>query len=439
MISKANAHPVVSDLYTIDDLAYIIQHPHVLGHLCGYTELTELHSDWIKYVFDTNDHTTLLAHRGSMKTSAMEIGCIRRLLTNPNDRIMYMRRSFTEAADIVQNIGKMMELPEIRELFRFAHGESWKYVKNRQDGIEFSFKKKPSKEPSIFPKGCEGGVTGTHCSKAIMDDIVALKSRTSEAERKHIEIVARDVYSSVIDPNHHVSLIGTRYHRDDYFSIAPKGPKFNCYDTGLLSEVQIAEKRGTESPIGFAAQYLLEIVTPEGAVFADVKEGKWVNAGVHRTRAHLDTAFGGGDYCALTIASELGSGTIQLIGFAYKGSINDWIPTVVNTLRKYKCRTIYVETNSDKGWSASILKKYDMNVKPYIESTNKVNKISTYLGECWSRIYVDTEVSDDVYVDMIATWEPDNKGYDDAPDSAASLCRECFTGIKASRANRYAK
>ena len=55
--------------YDWSHIEQIRQHPHILGHLGGKSLLTEMHSDWIRYIWDTTRSRSLKAHRGSYKST----------------------------------------------------------------------------------------------------------------------------------------------------------------------------------------------------------------------------------------------------------------------------------------------------------------------------------------------------------------------------------
>jgi hypothetical protein len=61
-------------------------------------------------------------------------------------------------------------------------------------------------------------------------------------------------------------------------------------------------------------------------------------------------------------------------------------------------------------------------ISTYHESEKKHVKITDYLGEAWKNIEWAGETDPD-YMEQVIDWMPDTEP-DDAPDSAASLCRE---------------
>ena len=84
----------------------IAQHPHIIGHIIGKSKLTDIHSEWIKWIWCAGSDTlAIMAHRGSYKTTAIDlVGTIWWLLFNPSDRVFIIRKTFTDAAKVTSAI-----------------------------------------------------------------------------------------------------------------------------------------------------------------------------------------------------------------------------------------------------------------------------------------------------------------------------------------------
>jgi len=429
-----------SSLYTEEDLLTIAKYPATtLGKLSGFPDFTTLHDRWVLHCWKGDGrHKKLTASRGCFKTSACTIvGTIWWLLFHPNESVLILRKSFEDASSVLTAICKIMEMPEIRELFAFAHGEAWTYSIKRKDCVDFSFRRSAGKDLSITAKGLDGSLTGVHCSAAILDDVVTIKDKLSAAERKRTELILRDVYTSIIDRGRGVTILGTPWHPLDALSTIPieDSMSFNIYECNLFTPEQIAEKRKTETAVGWASQYEMRHISGESNPFADLKETTWQTTGIDKVYAHVDTAYGKGDFCAVTIGAKRFNGDIQIVGLCTKLSISDWLPFLVDKLKFYRVKKVFVEDNCDKGWTSSRLKERGLLVGSYLESTQKVHKISTFITEAWDDCYFDTNQSDEQYLAMISGWDP-TTDYDDAPDSLASLIRACFAKSK-SKANRW--
>jgi hypothetical protein len=431
-----------SCFFTIDDLALIREYPHILGHLAGYKDLTILHSNWVRYVweYDGEKLRSMMAHRGSFKTSGVTVvGAVWRLLFHPDQTIMILRKTHAEAVDTVATIAKIFHMQEIRELFFFAHGEypEFKLERIGEGKLDFSFKKKTDIAPSIIGMGSSSPLTGKHADIVIVDDLSTLLSRLSRAEREMDKQIWREVATNIVNRNGFCRYVGTPWHPDGVESIIPTPIKFPYSITGLISEANLAEIKLNTTPTLFACNYELEFVSSENALFKDPVWGDWMTDEIEGVRAHLDMAYGGGDTTALTIAARRSSGKIQAVGFRFTGNGADWLNRIGEILKMYKCRIVATENNADKGWTVKELKNRGFAVKDYNESTNKVHKISTYLWECWPNL-VWCKETDPEYMVQITDWTAEQKsaGLDDSPDSAASLCR-AFYSKKASMVSRW--
>ena len=85
------------------------------------------------------------------------------------------------------------------------------------------------------------------------------------------------------------------------------------------------------------------------------------------------------------------------------------------------CWPLYNENNGDKGFVNKEFRKRNRWSKEYREDQNKYVKISSYLKKWWPRI-VFLEGTDPEYISEIMDY-PEDAEHDDAPDSAACICR----------------
>lgn len=428
------------DVQTGAWLSAVKQSPHLLGHLLGFEELLPLHSDWIKECWDTKGPHGLMAFRGSYKTSAVvTTGIIRYLLFRPNTRILVIRKTHTDACRIVKAVSRAFDRPEVQTLFAFAHGIAPKKIADADGHILFNFKTTFSPEPSLLAFGIRDAITGTHADVIIADDIIGEQDRGSRAEREAVKMKIRELAANIIDPGALTIWLGTKWAQGDgwdvieSFTEVKKYPESKC--NTFIPQDEIEAKRQTLTPFLYAINYELELIADDSLLFKEptyAKDWDFLKSG---TLAHLDAAFGGADYCALTIAAPLrqeGSHTVyQIVGFTYEGNVKQWIPEVVRLCKKYRVRTIYLETNPDQGYTAEKLEDSGMRTKTYFERQNKHIKISTYLFDVWRHLEWSPE-TDDEYMSQILDYQ-EGSAPDDAPDSAASLFREGFSAKKINR------
>lgn len=413
----------------LDYARQVKQTPILLGKLLGYAKLRDLHNEWITSTWDVGPGLRCLqSYRGSYKsTSIILVGIIRYLLFRPNARIILIRKTFTDAAAMVQAISSAFDKPELQALFYEAHGVWPAKTIDGNGRLSFNFKSTKTPEGNLAAYGIGNSITGTHCDVLIADDVVTLKDRTSPAERETTKEYLREVLANVADPSAVKIITGTPWHRNDAFSEIAKITEIKKYPIeqfNMLTPEEEADKRRSTNPFLWACNYSLEFISDDSLLFQDPQYGPmdveaWRNPGI-TVSAHLDAAYssGGGDYCALTIKAGK-----NVIGFIYGGNVMDWYGFIKTACGKYHVREIFLETNGDHGYCARDLREMGLPTITYAEKENKEIKIQTYLYAEWQDLIFDPE-TDPEYLNQILDYSPESKGHDDAPDSLASLIRQ---------------
>ena len=87
------------------------------------------------------------------------------------------------------------------------------------------------------------------------------------------------------------------------------------------------------------------------------------------------------------------------------------------------CAPVFCEDNADKGFLVKEIrrKQPDLPVRLYHEKENKYQKISEYLRKWWEHI-IWIQGTDKEYLNQIMDYTEEAE-HDDAPDSAACVCR----------------
>jgi hypothetical protein len=398
--------------------------PHLLGHLLGFDKLLPLHSEWIKEVWDSPGSHALMAFRGSYKTTAVVvIGIIRYLLFFPNARIFLIRKTFAEAARYVRVISSCFNKPELQALFHEVHGLIPEKTTDNAGELSFNFKTSGTAESNITAYGIGTAITGGHTDVIIADDIITLEDRTSRAERESVKEHIRELAANIIDPGKLTIWLGTKWAQGDGWDVIGEFTEIKKYPVeqyNFLPKEEIEEKRRRLTPFLFAVNYSLELMADEALLFQEPRYGPF-DVETWRTMpviAHVDAAYGGEDTCAMTIMAGN-----HAIGFSHEGHIQGWYEFIKAQYKKYHCREILLETNSDKGYVAKELRALGLNTNTYAEQSNKAIKISTYLYGAWSDI-IWYEGTDPNYMEQILDYRPGGGGHDDAPDSAACCIRQ---------------
>lgn len=421
---------MINDVYSPEDLRRIAANPHIIGWLVGKDKLGPLHSKWIKDLWLPKRHTALQAHRGAYKTTACtEVGIVWRLLFNPNNRIALIRETWAGSNDTLKTIATYMNHELVQELFRALHGIYPRATVERDGRLVYSFKETITKEGSVDAYGIDTVPTGSHYDDILADDIVTIKDRFSRAKRERTKENVREIMTNILDPGKFMRNVGTPWHKEDAWEILPGAVKYDVYQTGILDDQQIEEKRATTTRVMFAANYELIHENTADLIFANADMGPWVE-GAGRVYAHIDASYGGKDTTALTLMQHRDSGGIQAWGKVYKGHVETSLPLILRDLALRAVGVVYCETNGDKGFLAKLMKKGPARangvkrVETYHEKQNKHLKIVNHLGHHWDDITWDPNTDPD-YLSQICDYAEGSEP-DDAPDSAASLLREVF-------------
>jgi hypothetical protein len=423
-----------------DILLKIRKWPHLLGHAIGKTRLKELHSEWIRYMWESYTSVALQAPRGTYKTTALDIvGPIWWLLFHPNDRIAIIRKTATDACDIIKTISAVMKLSEVQCIFQYAHGMIPYAQIDRDNKLVFNFKGTVTPEGNIDGYGIDGNYTGKHYEKILVDDVITRKDRWSRAERERVKNGIRELQTNVLEPGQPLMATGTPWHKKDAWEVLPEPRKYYHEDCQILSPEELELKKKLTTPALYAINHLLKHIASEDALFKDPVMGKWDwRTNPSAPVSHLDAAFDGSHTNAFTILQDRLDGKIQGIGKVYSGNVKDWKQHLSAWYNKYHVKCMYNETNPDKGFTADMLEAADvgMSVERYDESMNKMAKISTVLYKYWKDIIWDEDETDEEYMAQVTEWiagqEPD-----DAPDSVSSLLREWKEGGSAYAAALY--
>lgn len=176
--------------------------------LLNYNDLNRhAHKEVTDALESSTKRKLLILPRGTFKTSIGSVGFpIWLLINNPNLRIMLDSELYTNSKNRLREIKQHMESERLVSLFgefktRGVWSESEIIIKQRT---------KILKEPSIFVSGIGASKTGAHADVIIADDLNSpLNSNTTEGCQKVIDHYR--MYTSILDPNGTLVVIGTRY------------------------------------------------------------------------------------------------------------------------------------------------------------------------------------------------------------------------------------
>ena len=93
---------------------FLLTNPYKMGHLLGFTRLTELHNGWIKEMIRGKEDKTLQAHRGSYKTTCVSIALSLIVVLLPNCKTLFMRKTDNDIKEVISQVKKILQSPQMR-------------------------------------------------------------------------------------------------------------------------------------------------------------------------------------------------------------------------------------------------------------------------------------------------------------------------------------
>lgn len=399
--------------------------PYKIGHFVGFKDLTELHNEWLRSFLYSRESQTLLAHRGSYKTTDLSLFLGIHLIERPNENVIFFRKTDTDVAEVVNQVSKILKTGVMQRICEVIYGQPLALLRDTANEIHTNICTSTKGASQIVGLGIGTSITGKHADIVVTDDIVNLRDRVSKAEREKTKIQYMELQNIVNRGGRFINT-GTPWHKEDAISLMPNVQKYDCYSTGLISREKLEELRHSMSDSLFAANYELKHIADADAMFREPKftgETRSLFGGL----SHIDAAYGGGDSTAFTAFKELPDGRIIGLGKRWAKHVDDCLAEIQTIQDRFRLGSVACEKNADKGYLAKELQKMGLSPFLYSETTNKFIKISTYLKQNWERIEWLTE-TDPEYINEILDYS-EFAEHDDCPDSAASLLRRMETKI----------
>ena len=399
---------------------FLTRHPEKFGKMVGFTKLTDLHGGWMRKMLAIEEpDMTLQGHRGAYKTTCLSIVLVLILILLPNKRTLFARKTDDDVKEIINQVRKILATPQVAYFVQVIYGVQLKLTTDNAMEINTNLTTDSRGTSQLVGMGIGGSITGKHFDYIFTDDIVNLKDRKSKAERERTKAIYQELIN-IRNPGGRIINTGTPWHKEDAFEIMPPAEKYDCYTTGLLSREEIEELRRSMAPSLFAANYELQHIAAEDALFKTpprfFTQTEMLRDGV----PHIDAAYGGEDYTAFTIGRRWGD-KIYMYGRIWHKHVDAVLGICIEETRRLMGGPIREETNGDKGYLAKEIVRAGHSASPYSEKENKYIKISTFLRKWWDSIEW-LEGTDPEYLNQILSYTEDAE-HDDAPDSAACVCR----------------
>jgi len=402
-------------------IRWFLEHPDELGRRVGFKDLTPMHGEWIREMVNGSGDYTLQAHRGSYKSSCLAVAIAMLIVLRPTKNIIFLRKTDNDVAEMLGMVGKILRQEIMGDLAAMCYGRPLMITGESASHLSTNLWQSPMGAPQLFGLGIRSSITGKHAWYVITDDICNKDDRESRAERERTK-TQYDELQNIRNKGGRIINLGTPWHKQDVFTKMPNIHRYDCYTTGLITKEQLAQLRQSMAPSLFAANYELKHIASTEVIF-DTAPRFTDDAGKLRDGlAHVDAAYGGGDCTAFTCGRRDRDGeTIYLYGKLWHKPVDRVIGEIIDESRRLMCEPIKCERNGDRGFLERELRERGAYASGYDERMNKFVKIATYLKKWWPKI-VFLEGTDPEYIDQILDYT-ENAEHDDAPDSAACVCR----------------
>jgi len=401
-------------------LSLIKKYPYKIAVNIGFKDIKEYpHNEWMKDILFGNDEYTLLAHRGSYKSSCLSVCIALIMVLFPQDNIIFLRKTDNDVAEMVRMVDKALMSDFMQQLSQIIYGKPIILTECSLSAITTNLYLTASGASQLIGIGLKSSITGKHANFVITDDICNVLDRISRADRERTKLQYQEL-QNVCNRGGRIINLGTKWHKEDVFTLTKNIHTYSYKDTHLISDEKIAELKESMLPSLFACNYELKIIAAEDVIFTNPVTGGDASMIEQSNYCHIDAAYGGSDYTAFTICRKT-DGKYYVFGKLWRKHVDDCEDEIISWRKRFNAGRIYCETNADKGYLAKDLRRKGERVTEYAENENKFIKIVSYLKAEWKNV-IFVEGTDEEYIEQITDYN-ENADHDDAPDSLASIIR----------------
>lgn len=408
----------------------IYKHPEKVGISVGFEDLTEIHGEWIRQMVWGDGDYTLMAHRAAYKSSCLAVAISLMMVFYPTKNIIFLRKADNDVSEMIRMVTKILKSQVLIDICATMHGTNLVLTEESQDHISTSLWTSPMGASQLRGIGLKSSITGKHSEIVITDDICNVTDRISKAERDRTKLQYQEL-QNIRNRGGRIINLGTKWHKDDVFTLMNNIHIYDYKRTGLISDEQLQEIKDSMTASLFACNYELKIIADEDVIFTTPQTGADPSL-VEQGECHIDAAYGGEDYTAFTIARKF-DGKYYVYGRCWRKHVDDVQDEIIKLRKTFNAGRIYVENNADKGYLKKSLRAKGERVSDYHEHMNKYIKITSYLKAEWKNV-IFVLGTDAEYINMICDYN-ENAEHDDAPDSLASLIRKMWNKKETSESN----
>lgn len=393
--------------------------PYKIAKRVGFADVRKYpHNEWMREIICGKGDYTLMAHRGSYKSSVLSVCIAIIMVFFPRSNIIFLRKADVDVTEMIRMVKKALESDVIQKIAFSLYKRYLELTESTAYSITTSLFISASGASQLLGIGLKSSITGKHADFVFTDDICNINDRMSKAERDRTKLQFQEL-QNIRNRGGRIISLGTKWHADDVFTIMDNINSYDYKTTGLITEEQIQKIRSSMTASLFACNYELKIIASDDVIFADPQIGADVEM-VEQGIGHIDAAYHGEDYTAYSLV-RIADGKYYVFGKLWRKHIDDVLDTIIELHHSLNGGKIYCEENGDKGYLGKDLRKRGERVVIYSEHMNKYLKITSYLKFAWENV-IFVKGTDPEYIAQITDYN-DNAEHDDAPDSLASLIR----------------
>lgn len=268
---------------------------------------------------------TLLAHRGSYKTTCVSFALALIIVLKPNKTTIFIRKTDTDVIEIAKQTDKILRSDLFSYIVKEIYGVDLVVTSNSYQ-IDTNLNTGTKGTPQLICLGIHTSLTGKHSDYIFTDDIVNVQDRTSQAERNSTKIQYQEL-QNVKNRDGRIFNTCTPWHKQDAISeLMPNKKYYDCYSTGLITAEKLRGLRDSMDPSLFAANYELKHIASDKALFSKpnyTTDETLLCEGV----SHIDASYGGSDWTAYTIMKKA-NGKIYALGKTWQKHVDDCLSEI---------------------------------------------------------------------------------------------------------------
>lgn len=164
------------------------EEPVKYARLLGFDLLTDLHNEWIEdMVWRQEADETLLAHRGSYKTTCVSFALALIIVLKPSKTTIFIRKTDTDVIEIAKQTDKILRSDLFSYIVKEIYGVDLQITSNSYQ-IDTNLNTGTKGTPQLICLGIYTSLTGKHSDYIFTDDIVNVQDRISQAERDRTKL-----------------------------------------------------------------------------------------------------------------------------------------------------------------------------------------------------------------------------------------------------------